>query len=69
MAEDLSLKMIKLTGRVARAMVDTFAIQGDEATCEDDIALLRIKDLLEEIEPDIFRKILAERKRKRKRLS
>ena len=69
MAEDEAMKRFKLLRRVAVAMKNSFVVRGDDATEADDIALQKIKDLVEEIEPEIFRRILAPRNRNRKRLS
>jgi hypothetical protein len=66
MADEMARKLLKLPNRVAAAMKGTFAICGDDAKVADDVALLMIKDLLEEIDPDIFRRPA---RRKEKRLS
>lgn len=66
MPEEMTQKVLKLPKRVAAAMKNTYAIRGDDATDSDDVALQKIKDLIEEIDPNIFRDLL---RRNRKRLS
>jgi hypothetical protein len=54
MVDEMTQKLLKLHGRVAAAMKDTFVVRGDDAKMPDDVALLKIKDLLEEIDPEVF---------------
>jgi hypothetical protein len=66
MPEETARKILNFPKRVAEAMKGTYAICGDDATVPEDVALLKIKDLLEELDPNIFRDL---RRRQKKRLS
>jgi hypothetical protein len=63
MPEEMTQKVLKLPKRVAAAMKNTYAIRGDDATDSDDVALQKIKDLLEEIDPNIFKDLLRRKKK------
>lgn len=54
MAREQTENIIKLADRVACIVSKTFAVQGDEAALTDEEALIRIRDLLEAIDPQII---------------
>lgn len=49
-----TLKIVKFPERVAAIVAKTFAVRGDDYSLSDDEALVRIKDLLEELDPEII---------------
>jgi hypothetical protein len=65
MAIDKTQKVLKLGESIGRVLCNTFAVRGDEATTTDEEALTRIRDLIEEIDPEIINKLMRERDRKR----
>jgi hypothetical protein len=64
MVDDTTRKILKLPDKIAGIVTRTFVASGDNAELSDDQALMMIKDLLEEIDPEIMTK-----KNKRKKLS
>lgn len=68
MADDMTRKYLKLPGAIARIVAKTFAVCGDDATLGDVEALVRIRDVLEDLEPGILDRVAKERLRKKKRL-
>lgn len=56
-----TMKLLKFPERVAAIVGKTFAVRGDDYKLADDEALMRIRDLLEELDP----KILERNKNKR----
>lgn len=50
-AEEKATKMLKLPDRIAAILGKTFVVRGDDFTLEDDVALMRIRDLIDEIDP------------------
>lgn len=54
MVEDQTKMRLKLPDRVAVILGKTFAVCGDDAKLPDDQALIRIRDLLEAIDPEII---------------
>lgn len=61
--DETTKKILKLPNKVADIVSKTFVAMGDDAKITDDQALMMIRDLLEEIDPNIMTK------KKRKRLS
>jgi hypothetical protein len=53
--EDRTTALLKLPKRVARILKDTVLFQGEDATVQDDEALMKIRDLVEEIDENIFK--------------
>lgn len=45
---------LKFPERVAAIIGKTYAVRGDDFKLEDDVALMRIRDLLEELDPAII---------------
>lgn len=62
---DKTQKILKLGESIGRVLCNTFAVRGDEATMTDEEALVRIRDLIEAIDPEIINKLMRERDRKR----
>lgn len=58
-----ALKIARLPDRVAAIIGKTYAARGDDAVMADDEALIRIRDLLDEIDPTLIER------NKNKRLS
>lgn len=54
MVGDVTKLILKLPEQVARVVGKTFAACGDDAKLTDDQALIRIRDLLEAIDPEII---------------
>lgn len=54
--DETTKKMLRLPGRIAAIMRQTYAVLGDDFKIADDIALAKIRDLLEEIDPEIVHK-------------
>jgi len=54
MVEEKTEQIIKLADRVATIVGKTFAVLGDDTEISDDQALVRIRDLLEVIDPEII---------------
>jgi hypothetical protein len=61
--EEMTKKLVKLPGRVAAIVRETYSVVGDDFKLTDDEALIRIRDLLEEIDPEIIKR------KKKKRLT
>lgn len=55
-AEDTATKMLKLPDRIAAIIGKTFVVRGDDFTLEDDIALSKIRDLIDEIDPTAIKR-------------
>lgn len=53
-AEDQATKLVKLPDRIAAIVAKTYAVMGDASEMFDDEALIRIRDLLEEVDPKII---------------
>lgn len=49
-----ALKVVKLPDRIAAIVGKTYAVRGDDAQLADDEALTRIRDLLEELDPELI---------------
>jgi len=62
-AEERATKILKLPDRIAAIIGKTFAVRGDDYQLEDDIALMKIREELEQIDQDIIKR------NKNKRLS
>lgn len=62
-AEEYANKVAKLPDRVAAVVGKTYAVRGDAAEMADDEALMRIRDLTDEIDPTLIER------NKNKRLS
>jgi hypothetical protein len=54
MAADITRNVAKFVERVATIVGKTFAVRGDDAKLDDSEALIRIRDLLDEIDPKII---------------
>jgi hypothetical protein len=54
--DDQTKKILKLPGQVAAIVARTYAVCGDDCTLADNEALVRIRDLLEAIDPAIIDK-------------
>ena len=65
MADEMTTRILKLPGRVAAIVRETFVVRGDDYKLADDTALLKIKDLLEESDPNIMNRRVRNRKKKR----
>lgn len=63
MVDDLTKKILKLPDQVARIVARTYAVCGDDFKLSDEEALIRIRDLLEAIDPEIINR--AKKKRLR----
>lgn len=62
-AEEYANKVAKLPDRIAAVVGKTYAVRGDAAEMADDEALMRIRDLADEIDPTLIER------NKNKRLS
>lgn len=51
---ELARKLRKLPSRIAAIIAQTVAVRGDDYRIDDNQALVRIRDLLEEIDPKII---------------
>jgi hypothetical protein len=65
MVDDMAKKVLRLPDAIARVIAQTYTVCGDDFKLGDDVALQQIRDLLEEIDPNI----MTRPKRRRKRLS
>jgi hypothetical protein len=54
MVDEMTEKILKLPRRVAAIVRQTHAVMGDSFKLDDDIALQQIRDLLEDIDPNIM---------------
>ena len=54
MVKEMTAKVIKLPDQIATIVGKTHAVRGDDCTLSDDQALVRICDLLVEIDPQIL---------------
>lgn len=54
--DETTKKMLRLPGRIAAIVRQTYAVLGDDFKISDDIALSKIRDLLEELDPEIIHK-------------
>lgn len=54
MVEEMTRKILKLPDKVAAIVAKTYAVCGDDFKLADDQALVRIRDLLEGIDPEII---------------
>ena len=61
--EKQAVALAKLPGKIAAIVGKTYSIRGDDATLPDDEAIMRIRDLLDEIDPTLIER------NKNKRLS
>jgi len=64
MVKEQTEKMLKLPGRIAAVVGQTYAVCGDDFKLADDEALMRIRDLLDDIDPAIMQRV-----KKKKRAS
>lgn len=64
MADEKAEKLLKLPSRIAAVVGQTYAVCGDDFKLADDEALMRIRDLLDDIDPAIMQRV-----RKKKRAS
>lgn len=64
MADEQTKKLLKLPNDIAKIVGQTYAVCGDDSKLADDVALMQIRDLLDDIDPRIM-----ERQRKKKRAS
>jgi hypothetical protein len=67
-AKELSIRkqavdLVKLPERIAAIVGKTYVVMGDDAKLEDDVALMRIRDLLDQLDPKLIER------NKNKRLS
>lgn len=67
MVGDKTKQILTLHERIGRVLCDTYSVLSDGAKISDDIAVSKIRDLIEEIDPRIIDRLMAERKRKRKK--
>jgi hypothetical protein len=65
--DERTKRYLKLPDAVARVIAQTFVVCGDDAKLSDDVALQQIRDLLEEIDPEILTRIRDRKQRRRKR--
>jgi hypothetical protein len=65
--EEKTKRHLRLPDAIARVIAQTFVVCGDDAKLSDDVALQQIRDLVEEIDPEIFARIRNRPKRKRKK--
>jgi len=63
MIDEMTRKLLKLPDQMAAMIGKTYAVQGDDFELSDDEVLLRIRDILESIDPEII-----ERNKNRKRI-
>lgn len=61
MADEMATKLLRLPDKIAAIVGKTFAVRGDDADLSDEQALIRIRDLIEEIDE----KIIDRNKKKR----
>lgn len=54
-------KLTQMPGKIATILGKTFVVRGDDATLSDDEALVRIRDLIDDFEPNL----IAQNKNKR----
>lgn len=58
-------KILKLPGRMADILTGTFAVRGDDFLIPDDIAIAKIKDLIDDIDPEIMTKAIRKKHKRR----
>lgn len=61
-------RLLKLFEYIARCVGKTFAVQGDACELSDDEALSRIRDAMEEVDPDIIERNKNKKLNRRARL-
>lgn len=65
--DEMTERYLKLLPRIAAVIRDTYEIRGDDFKLENDVAITKIRDLCEEIDPLIFkRRRISDAKRKRR---
>lgn len=64
MVDEMTTKILRLPDRLAAIVRETYDVLGDDFRLSDDIAIKKIRDLIEEIDPEIIHN-----SRKKKRLS
>lgn len=58
-----AVDLVRLPDRIAAIIGKSYAVRGDDATVEDDVALVMIRDLLDQLDPTLIER------NKNKRLS
>ena len=61
-------RLLRLFEHIARCVGKTFAVQGDACELSDDEALSRIRDAMEEVDPDIIERNKNKKLNRRARL-
>lgn len=56
MVDEMTGKVLRLPGRIAAIVKQTYAVLGDDFKISEDVALEKIRDLLEDIDPAILQK-------------
>jgi hypothetical protein len=62
MVDNVTRKLLRLPENIAKVLRQTYVCAGDDANLSDDLALQKIRDLLEDIDPEIM-KIRKQKKR------